>query len=124
MQSKGITPLRILVVEDDVLIASLLSDMLAEMGHKVCAVAATEAEAVVSAEVVAPDLVIADARLRVGSGIAAVRRMLLCRPVAHIFVTGERRRAVPQGAPLLLKPFTRAALVHAIDRVLAPEMSG
>jgi CheY-like chemotaxis protein len=124
MQSKGITPLRILVVEDDVLIASLLSDMLAEMGHKVCAVAATEAEAVVSAEVVAPDLVIADARLRVGSGIAAVRRMLLCGPVAHIFVTGERRLAVPQGAPLLLKPFTRAALVHAIDRVLAPEMSG
>jgi len=124
MQDKGIRPLRILVVEDDVLIASLLSDMLAEMGHKVCAVAATEADAVASAEALAPDLVIADARLRDGSGIAAVRRMLLAGPVAHIFISGERRLAVPQGALLLLKPFSKGALVHAIGRVLAPEMSG
>jgi len=118
MEGSGIKALRILVVEDDFLIGSLLSDMLAEMGHNVCAVAATEADAVASAEVLAPDLVIADARLRVGSGIAAVRRILLGGPVAHIFISGERRLAVPQGAPLLLKPFSRAALMHAMARVL------
>ena len=39
--------LRVLVIEDDALIAMLLSELLAGMGHDVCATAATEAEAVI-----------------------------------------------------------------------------
>jgi two-component system, response regulator PdtaR len=38
--------LRILVVEDDALIAMLLAELLAGLGHNVCATAATEAHAV------------------------------------------------------------------------------
>ena len=41
--------LLLLVVEDDALIAMLLAELLAGMGHDVCASAATEAEAVIAA---------------------------------------------------------------------------
>ena len=41
--------LRVLVIEDDALIAMLLAELLAGMGHDVCATAATEAEAVIAA---------------------------------------------------------------------------
>jgi CheY-like chemotaxis protein len=50
--------LRVLVVEDDALIATLLSQLLAGMGHDVRATAATEAEAVVAASRYKPDLMI------------------------------------------------------------------
>ena len=38
--------LRVLVIQDDALIAILLAELLASMGHDVCATAATAAEAV------------------------------------------------------------------------------
>ena len=45
-QSDRMETLRVLVVEDYALIAMLLSELLASMGHDVCATAASEAEAV------------------------------------------------------------------------------
>ena len=41
--------LRVLVIEDDAIIAMLLSELLTGMGHGICAIAATEAEAVIAA---------------------------------------------------------------------------
>ena len=38
--------LRILVVEDDALIAMLLADLLTELGHEICAIEGTEVTAV------------------------------------------------------------------------------
>jgi CheY-like chemotaxis protein len=38
--------LRVLVIEDDVLVAMLLAEVIQGMGHDVCATAYTEAEAV------------------------------------------------------------------------------
>ena len=38
--------LRILIVEDDALIGMLLAEMLEDMGHGLCAIEATEADAV------------------------------------------------------------------------------
>ena len=40
------TALSILVVEDDAMIGMLLGEMLEEMGYDVCAIAATEEDAV------------------------------------------------------------------------------
>jgi CheY-like chemotaxis protein len=48
--------LRVLVVEDDALIVMLLSELLVGMGHDVCAIAGTEAEAVSAATRYDPDL--------------------------------------------------------------------
>jgi two-component system, response regulator PdtaR len=41
--------LRILVVEDDALFGMLLAELLAMMGHDVCGIEATEADAVAAA---------------------------------------------------------------------------
>ncbi len=38
--------LRILVVEDDAVVGMMLAEMLEEMGHDICSIEATEADAV------------------------------------------------------------------------------
>ena len=56
-------PLRVLVIEDDAIIGMLLSELLTGMGHGICAIAATEGEAVIAATRHRPDLMIVDASL-------------------------------------------------------------
>ena len=111
--------LRILVVEDEVLIGMLLEDMLTAMGHAVCAIASSENAAVAAAERDKPAMLIVDARLHQGSGVAAVDRIHRSGFVPHIFVTGDSRGVLElkPNAIVLEKPFTEAMLAAAIDRV-------
>jgi CheY-like chemotaxis protein len=113
--------LRVLLVEDDVLIGVLLAELLRGMGHEVCETAATEAAAVTAAERCAPDLMIVDARLGQGSGIAAVDEIQRARPVAHFFLSGDAEgvRMLRPGAVVVRKPFRQADLARAIGLALA-----
>ena len=115
------TALRVLVVEDEQLIALLLSETLKEMGHSVCAIASTEADAVAQALAHLPDFMIVDAGLRDGNGVAAVETILKTRRVPHLFVTGngQKVRALRPDAVILEKPFFELDLVAAIERALA-----
>ena len=54
---------RILLVEDNVLIGMLFTETLSEMGHVVCAIVATESDAVSAAAQHQPDLMIVDVSL-------------------------------------------------------------
>jgi CheY-like chemotaxis protein len=110
--------LRVLLIEDDALIAMMLAELLSSMGHQVCATAATPAEALAAAREQRPDFVISDVKLRNGSGIAAVEEILRGGRVAHIFMTGD-----PAGVKVRLpdaivvrKPFSTAALSQAIEK--------
>jgi DNA-binding response OmpR family regulator len=76
--------LNVLVVEDDALIGMLFADVLAAMGHDVCAIEATEADAVAAAARYKPDLMIVDARLRDGSGVSAVEEILRTRTCSSV----------------------------------------
>lgn len=111
---------RVLVVEDDNMIGDLLAEMLGVMGHGVCAVEATEADAVTAAMRCRPDLMIVDVRLGEGSGITAVDEILRAGPVPHVFVSGDisKVQALKPGAVALQKPYREADLAHAIQRVL------
>lgn len=113
--------LRVLVVEDDGLIAMLLAELLTGMGHEVCATAATEAEAVSAAARCRPDLMIVDAGLGHGSGVAAVEQILRAGPIAHMFISGDAGRVKTRkpDAVVVRKPFRQAELVRAIDIALA-----
>jgi CheY-like chemotaxis protein len=113
--------LRVLVIEDDALIAMLLSELLAGMGHDVCATAATEAEAVRAATRCRPDLMIVDAGLGRGSGVSAVEEILRAGPLAHVFISGDAEtvRMRKPDAVVLRKPFRYVDLVRAIDAALA-----
>src|SRR5690349_6921705 len=114
-------PLRVLVVEDDALIAMLLGELLAGMGHDVCATAATEAEAVTAATRCRPDLMIVDAGLGRGSGISAVEEISREKPLAHVFISGDaaRVRLRQPDAVVVRKPFRQAELARAIEIAVA-----
>ena len=62
--------LRVLVVEDDALIGSLLSEVLSNMGHHVVAVVITEAGGIEVAALYEPDIM-STARHRDGTGCSA-----------------------------------------------------
>jgi CheY-like chemotaxis protein len=115
-----IAPLRILLVEDDAIIAVLTAETLQSMGHEVCTVA-NEADAVSAAARERPDLLIVDAHLSEGSGLNAVRRILLNGPVPHIFVSGDVLSAeqLNPSAILLQKPFQEKDLARAISQAFA-----
>lgn len=113
--------LRILLVEDDDLIALLLSAMLVEMDHAVVATAATEAEAIGAAASHKPDLMIVDMQLRQGSGVAAVARVLETGPVPHLFMSGARLRPEEVGGVILQKPFRERDLLKAMRRTFGIE---
>lgn len=116
---------RVLVVEDEALIALSLTDMLESMDLTVCGTADTARSAVDLAERHAPDLVLMDIRLRgEQDGIDAAQQIRQQRATAIIFVTGsceqevlDRIKTVPAAA-LLIKPVLPGQLKAAVDAVL------
>lgn len=123
---KAMTALRVLVVEDDAIIGALLAEMLEGMGHDVCAIEATEADAVAAAARCRPDLMIVDVRLGEGSGVSAVDEIHRAGPVPHVFVSADisRLQALRPGATIIQKPYREADLARVIQRALdAPSVS-
>jgi CheY-like chemotaxis protein len=114
-------PLRILVIEDDAMVAAVLAEMLETHGHSVCAIAATEADAVVAAFQLRPGMMIVDVKLREGSGLGAVDRIQGRGLIAHVFVCGDaaRIRALRPSATVIQKPYFEHDLTCAIERALA-----
>ncbi len=115
--------LRILVVEDDALIGGLLSELLAEMGYEICAIEATEADAVAAAARCKPNLMIVDARLGDECGISAVNEILCTGRIPHVFITGDPSRihALRPDAVVVQKPFRVSDIIRAMQRVLNAE---
>ena len=115
-------PVRILIAEDDAMIAMFLQELLEAMGYEVCAVVSDQSEVVAAAAQHAPNLMIVDEGLREGSGIAAVVEILKTGFIPQIFSTGNDRqvlRHIPD-AIVLQKPYTGQALNQAIERALQP----
>jgi two-component system, response regulator PdtaR len=110
--------LRIVIVEDDALIAMDLADLLIGMGHDVRAIAATEAEAVDAAIRHDPDLMIVDGNLAEGSGVSAMRSILARRFVSHLYVTGDPLALLQALADAIVvaKPFRLRDLAAGIAR--------
>jgi CheY-like chemotaxis protein len=113
--------IRILVAEDDAVVATLLTAVLEDMGHTVCAVEATQASAVAAATRTRPDLMIVDEKLGSGSGVAAVAEILQSGLVPHIFASGSelRGQSINPHAVVLQKPYSAGDLTSAIARALA-----
>ena len=80
---------QVMIMEDEPLVALELQFIVEDMGHHVCTVVDTEADAVREADATSPDLVIADIQLRQGNGIKAMERIADRRAVPVIFVSGN-----------------------------------
>lgn len=113
--------LNILVVEDDGLVAELLVEMLAEMGHTICATEATQSGAVAAAKLHNPDLMIVDVMLSEGNGLDAVDTILRSQPIPFVFVSGDVMKVLTHrpDAIAILKPYTEAMLVAAMNRAIS-----
>lgn len=115
----------VLIVDDEFLIADLLTDMMEEMGYAVCGSAATADEAVDLARANAPNLVLMDIRLKgQKDGIDAATEIRGIMPVPIIFITGsrepetvERIAAVPD-ALVLFKPVRFDQLQRAVTEAI------
>ena len=112
---------RIVIIEDEPIIAADLEAIVADMGHSVVAKSATRAGGVAAALAHRPDLVLADIRLADGSsGIDAVHDILAAFEVPVIFVTAYPERlltgARPEPTFLVVKPFRADAVQAAVAR--------
>ncbi len=109
-------------MEDNAIIAMLLTEILVSMGHEVCATEDTETGAVSAAMRDWPDLMIVDARLREGSGISAIDQILQVVFIPYLLVSGDvlAHDEVGPRAVVLRKPYDEPDLVRAIQRALVP----
>lgn len=117
---------RILVVEDDFLVATEMEVALQIAGFVVTGVAATADEAIALARSTTPDLAVVDIRLYgARDGVDAALVLFRDHAIRCIFATAHadaavRARAAP-AAPLgwLQKPYTMPLLIDTVRRALA-----
>lgn len=112
--------MRILVVEDEPLLAMLLEESLAELGHEVAGCAATVDQAMAMIDAAQPDFALLDFSLADDATTVPVAARLRASYVPFVYLTGHR--TLPQGdgipaAPLLTKPFTLDQLDEALRTV-------
>ena len=115
------TSLKLLVVEDEALVAMLVEDALTLHGHVVVGVVDTLAAAIEVAEREAPDMALCDVKLALGDNGVAVAEALAARGIASIFLSGNCPAASTH--PLILgciaKPFHNATLGDAVNAAFA-----
>ena len=118
------TSVRVLIIEDEPLIAEDIAGLVTDMGHKVCGQAAREEEALRIAAETLPELILADIQLKGGdSGIKAVQKILRSTNLPVVFITGFPERLLTgeqlEPAFLISKPFQPEVLRTAIGQALA-----
>ena len=114
--------LRILLIEDESMVAMLMEDMLADLGHEVCATAADMAQAVQMATTGSFDLAIIDVNLD-GQPSYPVAELLASRGIPFAFATGYGRGGLEgnfAGTPALAKPFIEADLQKLLSDLTQP----
>ena len=114
---------RVMIIEDEPIIAMDLQNIVESLGHDVVGIAATRTEAANLAGRMDADLVLADIQLADGSsGIDAVKDMLAEHDVPVIFVTAFPERLLtgerPEPTYLITKPFEVETLVATIGQAL------
>jgi len=123
------TRARILIIEDEAVIAMDLSDLVTAAGHTVCAIETTASGAVAAANRELPDLVLADIQLADGSsGIDAVKDILASFDVPVIFITAFPDRLLtgerPEPTFLITKPYSPDMVRAAVSQALFFESTG
>jgi len=114
---------RVLIIEDEPIIALDLENLVTELGHKVVATAATRAEAVAKAHSERPGLVLADINLgEGGSGIDAVAEILNSFDIPVIFITAYPEKLLtgerPEPTYLIAKPFLPETVQATVGQAL------
>jgi DNA-binding response OmpR family regulator len=110
---------RILVVEDEALIAMLVEDALLDAGAEVLGPAATVEEALSLFETGGPEAAVLDINLA-GQVSTPVADLLAERGIPFVVATGYGAAGLPdrhRNAPVLAKPYDPRELVETLTRV-------
>ena len=114
---------RILVIEDEAMIAGMIEDMLDELGAIVVGPAGTLAKAVELAKRDPIDVAMLDVNIR-SERIDPVVETLRGRGVPFVLATGYGAAAGMEGALVVEKPFTRDRLESALTAALVHSPRG
>jgi CheY-like chemotaxis protein len=114
---------KVLIIEDEPIIAMDLENLVSELGHKVVAIAATKDDAVAKAKSERPGLVLADINLgEGGSGIDAVSEILASFDIPVIFITAYPEKLLtgerPEPTYLIAKPFLPETVQATVGQAL------
>jgi DNA-binding NarL/FixJ family response regulator len=116
---------RVLIVEDDVLLSTVVEDALTYQGYAVVGTARSAEEAISMAVAHGPDLVLMDVRLLGNSdGIAAAEEILERTGIRCLIATGQtdartkERAALVQPLGWLPKPYGDQEMVQAVADAL------
>ena len=119
---------RVLIVEDEILLAMELQEIIEEAGHQVVGHALDSRAACRMVEELRPDVVLLDVNLRdVPTGTEVARRIKERSNVAIVFVTANAGRLAPtyHGAlGAVDKPFTQATILSVLSYVARWSISG
>ena len=115
---------RVLIIEDEPIVAMDLVNVVRSAGHVLAGVAPTNRRALELARDRTPDLILADVRLRAGdSGIATIKQILQTGSLPVIFVTGYPERVLTkegiEPSLLIAKPFDPKVLGLAINQAVS-----
>lgn len=114
---------KVLIIEDEPMIAMDLKGIAEALGHQVMGVARTHGDALVAAERERPGLVLADIQLADGSsGLEAVNEMLEGFSVPVVFITAYPDRLLtgerPEPAFLITKPYQPDTVKAIVSQAL------
>jgi CheY-like chemotaxis protein len=114
-------PARVLVVEDESLVAMMLADMLSDLGCRVVGPFGVRAEALRAVTEGAPlDLALLDVNLG-GDSVYDIAEVLKRRKVPYAFVSGYGAASIDSrhaDAPVLAKPIERSLFERVVCNIL------
>jgi DNA-binding response OmpR family regulator len=111
--------LKVLIVEDDLMLADFAEEILVEHGYEVSGIARTVLDAVALAAQSRPDLVILDLRLADGGlGTEVAARLPPDGRPGILYVTGNTSQVVlTNGVACLAKPYRSVDLLRGLEIV-------
>ncbi|WP_246799887.1 response regulator [Rhizobium indicum] len=111
---------RVLVVEDEAMVAMQTEDMLVDLGFEVAAIASSLEEALKRSSVADFDVAVLDVNLR-GEKVFPVAEALLALQIPFVFTTGYGVGGVREDlrhAPVIVKPFSAPELQQKLKEVM------
>jgi len=114
---------RVLLVEDEMLVAWLLEDMLADLGYAIVGPASSVNQALAMIDAEAIDAAVLDVNLN-GQMSYPIADVLAARSVPFVFSTGYDKDTLLDGYrifPVLQKPFHRSQLSVVLAKLLTPK---
>jgi CheY-like chemotaxis protein len=119
--TKNLEGLKVLVVEDEMMVSMLIEDMLSDLGCKVVGPASRLDEALALAKEADLDCAVLDVNLG-GQPIFPLADLLRAKGAPFAFATGygdAGLRDVDKGSPVLQKPFREGDLARVLGELQA-----